>query len=80
MGLDADDQVSAGSEGIDRGDTQRRRAIDQDVVIASLNSAKLFVQPTVAIDGAGQLEIESGEIERGRNEIEIGTDVENDGP
>jgi hypothetical protein len=78
--LDADDQVSAGSEGIDGCHTQGRRAIDQDVVIASLNSAKLFVQPTIAIDGASQLEIESGEIERGRNNIEIGPDVENNGP
>jgi hypothetical protein len=33
VGLDADDQVSAGSEGIDGCHTQGRRAIDQDVAV-----------------------------------------------
>src|SRR5215217_747764 len=73
MGLNRDQQIGGGHEGVQGQDAQRRRAIDHDEVERSLNRLEGATELYRSTDQvAGEVDLGAGKIDVGWDQLEVG--------
>jgi hypothetical protein len=71
--LDRHDQLFGSGQGVHREEPQRRRAVQQDEVVASLaHGRQRPFEPGLTRELADQLDLRAGEVDRGRERVEMG--------
>ena len=72
LALERDDHVVRGHEGVDGDQAERRRAVDQDVVVAAEDRLQLLFQDPLAADLVEELGLGARELDVGGQVVEPG--------
>ena len=72
LALHRDDDAVRGGQGVDRQEAERRRRVDEDVVVAASHGEQRLLQRALAPDHAREGELGAREVDRRDGEVDLG--------
>ena len=72
LALDWNDDPVRGDERVDRQQPERRRRVDEDVVVLRLDADERLLERTLAADHRRERELGAGKVDRGNGDVHLG--------
>ena len=71
LALHRHDHAVGRDEGVDRQQAERRRRVDEDVVVRLLDGLKRLLEGALAADHRGERQLGAGEVDRGDGQVDL---------